>query len=356
MSDVVLAIAGELRLDAVLDRLVHAARELAGARYAALGIPDEDGTEFDQFLHAGMSDDLVAELGPLPVPTACSAPSSPTRSRSVPTTSRRTRASGAGGRTRTRQMRSFLGVPIVAKGDVIGAFYLTEKEGAPDRGDGGFADRRRRSPSSRGRPSSFDESDERLITVLAAHAAIAIENARLFEASRELSVIEERNRLARELHDSMTQNLFSLALTAEAAAELVHADPVRAELEIDRIRALARETQAELRSLVFELRPPRLEDDGLVATVGKHLDVLARAHGMKADLRVQGDAGARVQRGARAVPDRPGSAEQRRSPRRSGLRHGRHGRRRRPRRDRRSATTAPASIRERARSGSAASG
>jgi len=288
MSDVVLAIAGELRLDAVLDRLVHAARELAGARYAALGIPDEDGTEFDQFLHAGMSDDLVAELGPLPrthgMLGAILADAKPFRTDDI-TKDPRFRGWWPDAHP---QMRSFLGVPIVAKGDVIGAFYLTEKEGAPDRGDGGFADRRRRSPSSRGRPSSFDESDERLITVLAAHAAIAIENARLFEASRELSVIEERNRLARELHDSMTQNLFSLALTAEAAAELVHADPVRAELEIDRIRALARETQAELRSLVFELRPPRLEDDGLVATVGKDLDVLARAHGMKADLRVHG--------------------------------------------------------------------
>ena len=66
MSDVVLAIAGELRLDVVLDRLVHAARELGGARYAALGIPDAGRDGFDQFLHAGMSDDLVAELGPLP--------------------------------------------------------------------------------------------------------------------------------------------------------------------------------------------------------------------------------------------------------------------------------------------------
>jgi signal transduction histidine kinase len=288
MSDVVLAIAGELRLDVVLDRLVQAARQLAGARYAALGIPDEDGTEFDQFLHAGMSDDLVAELGPLPrthgMLGAILADAKPFRTDDV-TKDPRFRGWWPDAHPK---MRSFLGVPIVAKGDVIGAFYLTEKEGAPNRGGGGFADRRRRSPSSRGRPSSFDEGDERLITVLAAHAAIAIENARLFEASRELSVIEERNRLARELHDSMTQNLFSLALTAEAAAELVHADPVRAEVEIDRIRALARETQAELRSLVFELRPPRLEDDGLVATVGKDLDVLARAHGMKADLRVHG--------------------------------------------------------------------
>jgi signal transduction histidine kinase len=163
-------------------------------------------------------------------------------------------------------MRSFLGVPIVAKGDIIGAFYLTEKKGA----------------------AGFDEADEKVITVLAAHAAIAIENARLFEASRELSVIEERNRLARELHDAMTQNLFSLSLTAQAAGGLVRTDPARAEAEIDHVGRLARETQAELRSLIFELRPPRLEADGLVATIGKDLEVLGRAHGLKADLRVHG--------------------------------------------------------------------
>jgi signal transduction histidine kinase len=266
MSDVVLAIASELRLDAVLDRLVHAARELVDARYAALGIPDEDGTEFDQFLHAGMSDDLVAELGPLPrthgMLGAMLADPRPFRTDDI-TQDPRFRGWWPDAHP---LMRSFLGVPIVAKGDIIGAFYLTEKEGA----------------------AAFDDADEKVISVLAAHAAIAIENARLFEASRELSVIEERNRLARELHDAMTQNLFSLALTAQAAGGLVRTDPERAEAEIDHVGKLARETQAELRSLIFELRPPRLEADGLVATVGKDLEVLGRAHGLKADLRVHG--------------------------------------------------------------------
>jgi signal transduction histidine kinase len=264
MSDVVLAVAGELRLDAVLHRVVHAARELSGASYAALGIPDETGTEFDQFLHVGMSDDLVAKLGPLPrthgMLGAMLSDPRPFRTDDV-TKDPRFRGWWPDAHP---MMRSFLGVPIVAKGDIIGAFYLTEKQ------------------------RGFDENDGRLISVLAAHAAIAIENARLFEASRELSVIEERNRLARELHDSMTQNLFSLTLTAEAASELVHADPARAEAEIDRIRALARDTQAELRSLIFELRPPQLEADGLVATIRKDLEVLGRAHGLKADLRVHG--------------------------------------------------------------------
>ena len=266
MSDVVLAIAGELRLDGVLDRLVHAARDLVAARYAALGIPDDDGTEFDQFLHAGMSDELVTELGPLPrthgMLGAMLSDPRPFRTDDV-TTDPRFRGWWPDAHPR---MRSFLGVPIVTKGDIIGAFYLTEKIGAPN----------------------FDERDEKVISVLAAHAAIAIENARLFEASRELSVIEERNRLARELHDAMTQNLFSLSLTAEAAAGSVRSDPARAETEIDRVRELARETQAELRSLVFELRPPDLEADGLVPTVRKDLDVLGRAHGLRADLQVHG--------------------------------------------------------------------
>ena len=102
-------------------------------------------------------------------------------------------------------MRSFLGVPIVARGGVIGALYLTDKEGG-----GGFTD-----------------DDERLIGLLAAHAAIAIENARLYERSRELSIVEERNRLARELHDSVTQQLFGVVLAAESAGELLARDAAR---------------------------------------------------------------------------------------------------------------------------------
>ena len=96
-------------------------------------------------------------------------------------------------------MRSFLGVPIVARGGVIGALYLTDKEGA----------------------EAFSDADEKLIVLLAAHAAIAIENARLHERSRELSIVEERNRLARELHDSVTQQLFGVVLAAQSAGELL---------------------------------------------------------------------------------------------------------------------------------------
>ena len=99
-------------------------------------------------------------------------------------------------------MRSFLGVPIVFKGDVIAAFYLTDKTEGP-----GFTE-----------GAGFTEADEQLVGVLAAHAAVLIEHARLYEGSRELSVLDERNRLARDLHDAITQSLFSLRLTIEMTA------------------------------------------------------------------------------------------------------------------------------------------
>jgi signal transduction histidine kinase len=151
-------------------------------------------------------------------------------------------------------MRSFLGVPIVAPEGVIGAFYLTQKLDAAD----------------------FSDEDEELIVLLAAHAAIAIANARLHEQTRELSIVAERNRLALELHDAVSQKLFGLVLTADAAGTLLERDPAAAREQVAKLQALAAETLDELRSLVFELRPPDLEKDGLGGALRKHVEVLRR--------------------------------------------------------------------------------
>jgi signal transduction histidine kinase len=167
-------------------------------------------------------------------------------------------------------MRSFLGVPIIAENEVIGAFYLTEKEGA----------------------EAFDTADQQLIELLAAHAAIAITNARLYERSRELSIVSERNRLALELHDVVSQKLFSLMLTAEAASTQLDRDPVAARHQIERIRELAREALDELRSLILGLRrPPELERDGLEATLRKEVQMLQRVHGVELELVGEGVGG-----------------------------------------------------------------
>src|SRR6516165_9312648 len=244
VSDAVLAVAANLSVDEVLQELVHAARELAGARYAALGIPDGEGG-FRRFLVSGMSDELIAALGPLPrthgMLGAMLDANAPYRTDDIHEDKR---FRGWWPRDHP-DMRSFLGVPIVSSDGVIGAFYLTEKLEAP----------------------AFDESDQELIELLAAHAAIAITNARLYEQSRELSVLSERNRLALELHDVVSQKLFSVTLTAEAAATQMDRDLVAARAQIERVRELAAEALEELRSLILDLRPAELERDGLAGAL-----------------------------------------------------------------------------------------
>jgi len=163
-------------------------------------------------------------------------------------------------------MRSFLGVPIVAAEEVIGAFYLTEKKSGP----------------------TFDEHDQAVIELLAAHAAIAITNTRLNERSRELSILSERNRLALELHDAVSQKLFSLVLSAEAAATLLDQDPAAARAQVARLGQLAREARGELRSLILGLRPPELERDGLAGALRKEIEMLERIHGVKVELSANG--------------------------------------------------------------------
>jgi signal transduction histidine kinase len=267
MSEAVLAIAAEREVEPVLRRLVGSARELAGARYAALGIPDGAGA-FAQFITAGMSDELIAAMGPLPRTHGLLGAMLESRS-SYRTPDIRTDPRFRGWWPSAHpQMRSFLGVPVVSRGDVIAAFYLTDKQSADE----------------------FDGSDQRLIEMLAAHAAVAIENARLLERGRELSIVEERNRLARELHDSVSQKLFGLVLTAEAAATLLDRDPRAAGEQVARLGELAQEALRELRELIFELRPPSLEQEGLAATMRKQVDMLRRVHGREIELRLAGAA------------------------------------------------------------------
>jgi len=267
MSDAVLAIAAERSVDRVLQRIVHAARELAGARYAALGVPDGEGN-FAQFITSGMSAELIAEMGPLPrthgLLGAMLESDDPYRSADI---RRDPRFRGWWPRAHP-QMSSFLGVPIVSRGGILGAFYLTDKEGA----------------------GAFTAGDQRLIEMLAAHAAIAIENARLYEAGRELSAIEERNRLARDLHDSVVQKLFGVVLAAQSAATLLERSSDEARAQVDRLQDLAQEAIAELRSLVFQLRPAAIETEGLAAALAKHVEVLRRVHRLKVDLEVSGRA------------------------------------------------------------------
>jgi len=274
VSDAVLAVAAELSVDEVLQRLVDSAGELAGARYAALGIPDGAGG-FRRFLVAGMSDDLIAAMGPLPRTHGMLGAMLETDGAYLTDDIHRDPRFRGWWPSQHPDMRSFLGVPIVAREGVIGAFYLTEKRDA----------------------ECFDASDREVIELLAAHAAIAITNARLYEHSRELSILSERNRLALELHDVVSQKLFSLNLAAEAAATLLDRGADQARPQLDRVRDLAREALAELRSLILGLRPAELERDGLEDVLRKEATMLQRVHGVT--VRLDSDGAVRHVQGGR---------------------------------------------------------
>jgi signal transduction histidine kinase len=265
MGAAVRAIAAERSVEPVLQRIVDVSRELAGARYAALGVPDGEGN-FAQFITAGMSAELIAAMGPLPrTHGLLGAMLYADRPHRTPDIRQDPRFRGWWPAAHP-SMSSFLGVPILSASGVLGALYLTDKE------DG----------------AEFTDEDERLIEMLAAHASIAIENARLYERGRELSFVEERNRLARDLHDSVVQKLFGIVLAAESAATLFDVDAERARGEVRRLQDLAQGAVGELRSLIFQLRPAAVESDGLAAALAKHVEVLRAAHRLDIDLDVVG--------------------------------------------------------------------
>jgi signal transduction histidine kinase len=129
----------------------------------------------------------------------------------------------------------------------------------------------------------FDEAEQRLLTALAERAAVAISNAELFERAQQAASLEERQRLARELHDSVSQALYGIALGARTARTLLDRDPPAAVEPVDYVLSLAEVGLAEMRSLIFELRPESLESEGLTAAVRKQVEAVQARHGVQVD-------------------------------------------------------------------------
>jgi len=252
VSTAVLAMSRHLEVREVLRRITASARTLLGAEYAALGVPDDHGG-FAQFVVDGVTDEQWKAIGPLPRQHGVLATMlhqlTPTRLSDV-----RQAPSFEGWPPAHPDMKDFLGMPIIDGTEILGAVFLANKEGG------------------------FTEHDEELLRILAAHAALALGNARLYERSRELTLAGERARIAHDLHDAVSQKLFSLRLTAKAAATLVDRDPARARAELAEVARLAAEAADELRAVVVELRPAALDEDGLVATLASQVQVLDRAH------------------------------------------------------------------------------
>src|SRR6266849_2667474 len=162
--------------------------------------------------------------------------------------------------------QTILSVPMKTRQRTVGVLSVYNKQG-----EGGFTER-----------------DAELATFFANQAAAAIENARLYEQTREYAVVEERNRLARDLHDSVTQSLFSVTLLSEAALSLLDRDPTKARERLERANELAQGALAEMRALIFQLRPMTLQEEGLLSAVKKHLSALRSRNGQVVELQVTG--------------------------------------------------------------------
>ncbi len=269
VSSALLAMSRHLEVRDVLKTIVVSARELLDAEYSALGVPDDHGG-FAQFVVDGVSDEQWKAIGPLPrqhgILAAMLKDATPQRLADV-----RQDPRFEGWPDTHPDMSDFIGLPIADGDEVLGALFLANKRCPKPEGGCGFT-----------------ESDEELLGILAQHAAIALTNARLYERSRELTIAGERARLAHELHDAVSQKLFSLRLTAQAATALVDRDPVRAKEELHQITLLAAEAADELRAAVVELRPAALDEDGLVATLRTQIQVLDRAHSARVTFSSQG--------------------------------------------------------------------
>ena len=266
----VLAIVGDLDLDRVLEKILKTAARLVGARYGALGIPDGRGG-FGRFVTVGISEQRAERIGALPrvhgVLGALVSKGKPIRSRDI-----RRHPEFSWYPEHHPEMVEFLGVPIRHRGEVLGNLFF-----------------------SGARAGLFTAEDQRLVEMLAAHAGVAIATAQLYADAQRLAVLEERGRVARELHDSVSQTLFSLVYEARAAADLAQTDPEAAAPNLAQVQQHASVALEEMRNLVLALQPKSLERNGLAATLRDHVDGLRRIHQAAID--------ARIDEGDRLAPD-----------------------------------------------------
>jgi nitrate/nitrite-specific signal transduction histidine kinase len=226
-----LDVAGELGLDLVLQKVVDHATDLLGARYGALSVPTPDGG-IEAFITAGITPEQRALIGPPPVGHGLLAVvlSEGQRLR-LPDLTRDPRSFGFP--PHHPPMHSLLAVPIASAGRVLGNLYLAEKLG----------------------DAVFSAEDEEALVRFATQAALAIENARLHRRVRETAILEERERIAREMHDSLAQVLGYVNAKAQAVQELLkRAETQRAAEQVRQLGEAARAAYADVRESILALR------------------------------------------------------------------------------------------------------
>jgi signal transduction histidine kinase len=265
----VLLIESDLDLEALLRRIVEEAVSLGGANYGALGVLDERERKLAQFIHVGMDDDAVERIGHLPegrgilgllidepVPIRLADLSLHPASVGFP--------------DHHPPMKTFLGAPVRIRGAIYGNLYLTDKIGGGE----------------------FTELDVDVVETLALAAGIAISNSRLHARVNELSVAEDRDRIARDLHDTVIQRLYGIGLSLQGTIRTVEdsRSKTRIQESLDEIDTTIR----QIRTSIFELEAPNLPGQGLRARVLSVVNESSRGLGLDPEVRFAGALDTRV--------------------------------------------------------------
>ncbi|HEV8681424.1 MAG TPA: GAF domain-containing sensor histidine kinase [Actinomycetota bacterium] len=266
-----IALASELSLPAVLQKIVELACEVADARYGALGVLGTDG-RIHEFVTHGVTEEERRAIGSLPVGRGILGilieEAHPLRLRRIQDDPR-----SVGFPPNHPPMTSFLGVPVSVRGRVYGNLYLTEKRGA----------------------SEFTEDDEVAVVTLAAQAGVAVENARLWEENariqeelKRLALLEDRERIAKELHDGVVQSLFAVGMSLQATEAVTPSEAVRARLEaaVEDVDRVIR----DLRNYIFGLGPGGRADVELERALADLVDEFRRGTELAIRLEVDAEA------------------------------------------------------------------
>lgn len=256
LLDAVLTVGSDLDLASVLRRIVESAVTLVDARYGALGVLDPSRTRLSEFITVGVDDETHRAIGHLPeghgILGLLIVDPKPIR---LPDLNEHPDSFGFP--PNHPRMTSFLGVPVAVRGEVFGNLYLTDKTSA----------------------EVFSDVDEELVVALAAAAGVAIENARLHARVRELALVEDRERIARDLHDTVIQRLFATGLSLQGTAPLVSEQKA-----VQRIEAAVEDldtTVKHIRSAIFGLEASRTPTTGLRARMVGLLGEAAGALGFE---------------------------------------------------------------------------
>lgn len=240
LHDAGVALTTELELSTVLQKVVDLSRDLVNAQYGALGVLQEDGKFIEQFITTGITPEQRALMGALPrghgLLGVLIHDGTPIRIPGIQQDSR-----SVGFPPNHPPMQSLLGVPIRFKGRVIGDLYMTDKR-APD-----------------GSTTTFTAQDQEVLEMFATQAAIAIENAQLYQQKQQLAILQERERFGMDLHDGIIQSIYAIGLQLEDAQTRIPSEPEYAAVRVHQAILGLNDVIRDIRNYILDLRPQRFQ-------------------------------------------------------------------------------------------------